>query len=120
VKPYRDLSLEQKKRRIARAVKWKADNPEKALRSSIRSSRRRNGVDPDAAEAALSEHDKTCGCCGTDKPGGRFSWNVDHDHATGRIRGVLCQNCNTAIGKLGDTLEGVLRAVRYLERKQTP
>ena len=37
-------------------------------------------------------------------------WNVDHDHETGRIRGVLCFQCNVGIGRLGDTLEGVMRA----------
>ena len=39
----------------------------------------------------------------------------DHDHTTGKFRGWLCSPCNTAIGHLGDNLEGVMRAVRYLE-----
>lgn len=39
---------------------------------------------------------------------------VDHDHITGKIRGLLCQACNGAIGKLGDNVEGVMRAVKYL------
>lgn len=43
---------------------------------------------------------------------------VDHDHVTGALRGRLCTGCNTAIGKLGDTPEGVMRAVRYLEAAQ--
>lgn len=42
--------------------------------------------------------------------------NVDHCHRTNKIRGLLCMECNTGIGKLGDTLEGVLRAVEYLKR----
>lgn len=41
--------------------------------------------------------------------------NIDHDHDDGHVRGLLCTNCNTAIGKLGDNLPGVMRAVRYLE-----
>lgn len=71
-------------------------------------------MNPAEAELALAQHDGACDCCGGAEPGGRFGWNVDHDHATGRVRGIICHNCNTAIGKLGDTLEGVLRAVRYL------
>ncbi len=40
--------------------------------------------------------------------------NIDHDHETGRVRGVLCMTCNTGIGLLGDNLEGLQRAVDYL------
>lgn len=41
--------------------------------------------------------------------------HVDHCHQTGRVRGVLCFNCNSAIGKLGDDPDAVRRAAAYLE-----
>ncbi|MER5661519.1 endonuclease VII domain-containing protein [Streptomyces mirabilis] len=41
--------------------------------------------------------------------------HVDHCHETGRVRGVLCFNCNSAIGKLGDDPDAVRRAAAYLE-----
>lgn len=41
---------------------------------------------------------------------------VDHDHFTGNIRGLLCHNCNSAIGKLGDSTILLKAAVRYLEQ----
>lgn len=40
----------------------------------------------------------------------------DHDHITGKERGYICGRCNTAIGFLGDNIEGVLRALAYLEQ----
>jgi len=40
----------------------------------------------------------------------------DHDHDTNEFRGWLCYQCNTAIGNLGDSLEGLKRAIRYLEK----
>lgn len=40
----------------------------------------------------------------------------DHDPITHEFRGWICQNCNTGIGKLGDSPEGVLRALDYLVR----
>ncbi|WP_189986634.1 endonuclease VII domain-containing protein [Streptomyces capoamus] len=41
--------------------------------------------------------------------------HVDHCHRTGRVRGVLCFNCNSAIGKLRDDPDVGRRAVAYLE-----
>lgn len=38
----------------------------------------------------------------------------DHDHSTMEFRGVLCRSCNKAIGALGDTEEGVRKALSYL------
>ncbi|MGW7253299.1 endonuclease VII domain-containing protein [Streptomyces sp. NPDC054834] len=41
--------------------------------------------------------------------------HVDHCHKTGRVRGVLCFNCNSAIGKLGDDPDAARRAAASLE-----
>lgn len=41
---------------------------------------------------------------------------VDHDHESGKVRGVLCRSCNRAVGQLGDTHELLSRAVAYLKR----
>jgi hypothetical protein len=106
-----------KARILARAAALYALDPGHKRKTQSKSRWRRAGVDPTAAEQALAAHNGTCDCCGTESPV-EARWCVDHDHATGRVRGVLCSKCNTAIGKLGDTLEGVLRAVRYLQRNQ--
>lgn len=54
-----------------------------------------------------------CDCCGLESSKRLVS---DHEHGTTKIRGLLCQSCNTGIGKLGDNLEGLLKAVDYLKR----
>lgn len=40
---------------------------------------------------------------------------VDHCHANGQVRGLLCQTCNTALGKFQDNVRILLRAIRYLD-----
>tara|TARA_R100000700_G_C3173803_1_gene148367 strand:- start:1864 stop:2295 length:432 start_codon:yes stop_codon:yes gene_type:complete len=57
-----------------------------------------------------------CECCGekSDK-----SLHLDHCHTTKEFRGWLCESCNTGLGKLGDNLEGVQKAVSYLKRVES-
>lgn len=54
-----------------------------------------------------------CECCG--KPFGDLRHNRKCvDHYADIIRGLICDSCNTAIGKLGDTPEGIRNALDYL------
>lgn len=47
--------------------------------------------------------------------GGR-ALSVDHDHETGKIRGLLCHSCNTGIGHLKDNMATCKRAAHYLKK----
>ena len=40
---------------------------------------------------------------------------IDHDHRTGANRGMLCQKCNTALGMVNDSVDSLLRAIKYLQ-----
>lgn len=56
-----------------------------------------------------------CAICGSEDPKGRGEhFTVDHCHDTGKVRGLLCNDCNLCIGKLGDSAELLQRAVDYL------
>ena len=57
------------------------------------------------------------GCCAIcSEPEEKFSWLcIDHDHTSGRIRGLLCPNCNRGIGLLKDSSELLQKAHHYLE-----
>jgi len=45
---------------------------------------------------------------------------VDHCHTTGKIRGVLCGNCNKALGKFEDNPDFLRNAIIYLAKHSTP
>lgn len=62
----------------------------------------------------LAAHDGRCAICGTDKPGGIGKWHVDHCHASMKVRGVLCQNCNFLLGHARDDVAILRAAIRYL------
>lgn len=40
---------------------------------------------------------------------------VDHAHDDGRVRGLLCDNCNRGIGLLGESPDALIRAAAYLQ-----
>jgi hypothetical protein len=61
----------------------------------------------------LEEQGDRCALCKTDKPHAK-GWHLDHNHITGRIRGVLCGNCNRGLGLLQDDPELLLKAREYL------
>ena len=54
-----------------------------------------------------------CAWCGR-----RDKLFCDHDHSSWDFRGWICKKCNCGLGELGDSIESLKRAVRYLERAQ--
>jgi len=76
---------------------------------------RKYGMSESDYARLLERQRGVCGICGRgpSEIGRRLA--VDHNHQTRCVRGLLCNSCNAALGKLGDDLFGVRRAVRYLE-----
>lgn len=43
---------------------------------------------------------------------------VDHNHENGKVRGLLCQKCNTALAQFGDSVEVLERAIKYIKASE--
>lgn len=77
---------------------------------------RRYGITVEEYERILARQGGVCAIC-KKKPKGRYLC-VDHCHRTGRIRGLLCSRCNTAIGQFEDNPEYTDAATIYLRAAQ--
>ena len=66
-------------------------------------------------ETMLAAQGGGCAICGSTDPGPRNKhMHIDHDHATGKVRGILCGPCNTAVERLESVPNWGLRAAQYL------
>lgn len=70
------------------------------------------GLTIEQYDAMVDAQNGACAVCGKVP---RYELVIDHDHATGTIRGLLCHGCNAGIGYLGDNEEGIRRALEYLQ-----
>jgi hypothetical protein len=90
----------------------------RVMNARVRAERRREaaryGISAADQEAMLEAQGHVCALCR--RPPGKKRLSVDHDHVTGRVRGMLCGACNTALGGLQDSPEMCERAAEYLRR----
>jgi hypothetical protein len=96
-----------KARRLERGDDW-----QKVRRT--RDFKNKYGITLDEYHAMLEAQDNCCALCGVHKDTQRRWLNVDHCHTTGAVRGLLCDDCNVALGKFKDNTDVLLRAVAYL------
>jgi len=96
-------------------------------RERVRDLQQRYGITAEAFLTMLAQQGFVCAACGLvawDHAGGGFAKlgkrgpKVDHDHATGIIRGILCGRCNMAIGLLRDDPKIIRAVADYLEKSK--
>jgi hypothetical protein len=76
-----------------------------------------HGITREELLRILEEQNEICACCHAKCPD-RTNLCVDHDHVTGKVRGLLCTRCNTALGLFKDDAERIRKAIWYLEEKK--
>ena len=74
------------------------------------------GITNQDYEQMLENQGFCCAGCGLHQNILEKKLNVDHDHVTGKVRGLLCGNCNRALGLVKDNMETLVRLQEYLEK----
>jgi hypothetical protein len=82
--------------------------------------RKKFGITPEQYDVMLKGHNGVCAICKQPETAGRAGkiklLSVDHSHTTKRLRGLLCDNCNKALGCMHDNIERLKSAIEYLNR----
>lgn len=109
--------LERKAReRAERSERSKAERPAVERRSKLKIA---YGITPEQYDEMHNSQGGVCAICRkpetvVDPKKGLRRLAVDHDHVTGRVRGLLCINCNNGLGRFGDSPERLAAALAYL------
>lgn len=105
---YAEWALANRERGLDRHRMRRTD-PTYRLREALRI----HGLSIEDFDALVASQNNKCAICGAPPPESQ-RLHVDHDHSTGRVRGLLCGHCNKALGLFRDDPEVILRAVHYL------
>ena len=98
------------------AKRWREANPE-LFRQAIRKNQllRQYGISIEEYDALRESQRGACAICGATPV---TNLHVDHDHTTGKVRGLLCRACNTALGMFQDDASILGKAIDYITATQ--
>lgn len=106
---HKDLEVAREKRRAYRQA-----NREQTNRWKRKQNWKRQGIDVDVALELVNKNDGTCDICKRPPQNGKALY-VDHCHTSGRVRGVICHDCNTGLSRFQDNPDNLRKAADYLD-----
>lgn len=89
-----------------------ADHRAKYLRATF-------GLTQTDYDAMIAVQDGLCAICRRPGEDSYKGLHIDHDHESGRVRGLLCHRCNMALGLFGDSVTVLAEAIAYLDRARS-
>lgn len=112
-KPYKASVCRQchRERELIRYHKAPAVFRDWALRTNY-------GIDTEQYNQMLIEQNHRCKICNRHKSEFKHALAVDHCHVTGKVRGILCPNCNTGVGKFKDDSSLLAKAYLYIQEHE--
>lgn len=114
------LTASQRKQRLDSCKNWRRNNPDRNKIMLRRLNLKKYGLTVEGYNEMLSKQNGVCAICGREeyvkRKGVVIPLSVDHNHKTGKIRGLLCYDCNHGLGKFRDSPETCIAAANYLRR----
>ena len=105
----RKYRADNKKDLLQKKKEYHRKNPQVRKKAVLKM---RYGVTPEFIAKQTELQEAKCGICRKEK-----NLVIDHCHSTGEYRGLLCQGCNTGLGRFNDNVAGLKAAIAYLEKK---
>lgn len=101
---------------LALRRKQYANNENVRVNKKDKDLRKMYGISLDDYYALKKQQNSVCALCFSSNTNKRTCYlDVDHSHKTGKVRGLLCTNCNQGLGKFKDDVQLLKRAIQYLE-----
>lgn len=110
VRDYYHNNPEYKKKTQGYSKKWVKNNPDQRKVYTRNSRIRAYGISPERYREMLEEQGNRCAICRGEN---KRLMAIDHDHKTGKVRGLLCDSCNLSLGHI--EIDGFLeKALKYI------
>lgn len=92
------------------------NNPQRKRDMANNTLKHNYGITLQDYELILVNQGGKCACCGKTPEIQKYRLAVDHNHKTGKIRGLLCRNCNVSLGLVKENKDTLLNMIAYLEK----
>ena len=97
------------------AKRWRQNNKEKCRQTNWNSRLKMTyGITSDEYNKVLAEQNGCCAICGNPNAEYKRRLHIDHNHSTGKIRGLLCVRCNSGLGNFQENLLLLDKAKEYI------
>lgn len=107
----------RRKNHPTKADYYKEQVKKRSRKSYLRNSiKKKYGITTEDYLQMLDSQDRKCAICSKTVIENNRYLSVDHCHTTGKVRGLLCSNCNLGLGYFQDNIDFLLNAVEYLKK----
>lgn len=116
---WKNYNSKKRIERNARARELRAKNPQVSRENNRRCHFKKSyGITLEQLEQMRANQNNQCLICSKffNLGWGKQGPSVDHSHSSGKVRGLLCHSCNTALGKFQDSIPMLQKAVEYLQK----